>query len=115
MLSRPLRLAFQTNRLWPEHDEEAIALATELKDTHALAVPLFHAAFLSHFECHSAEVERLACGLNLLELATRQNFALWLTAGEVLLGWARGASGCTAEASHGSRTDAGLSRRRFDA
>jgi hypothetical protein len=73
----------------------AIALARELNDTHALAVALFHAAFLSHFERHSAEVERLAA--DLLELATRQNFALWLTAGEVLLGWARGVSGSTAE------------------
>jgi hypothetical protein len=73
----------------------AIALARELNDTHALAVALFHAAFLSHFERHPTEVERLAA--DLLELATRRNFALWLTAGEVLLGWARGVSGSTAE------------------
>jgi predicted ATPase len=73
----------------------AIALARELNDTHALAVALFHAAFLSHFERHSAEVERLAS--DLLELATRQNFALWLTAGEVLRGWARGVFGSPAE------------------
>ena len=95
MLSSPLRLAFRTNRLWPEHDEEGDRPGKELNDTHALAVALFHAAFLSHFERHSAEVEHLAA--DLLELATRQNFALWLTAGEVLLGWARGVSGSTAE------------------
>ena len=53
----------------------AIALARELNYNHALAVALFHAAFLSHFERHSAEVERLAS--DLIELATRQNFALW--------------------------------------
>jgi hypothetical protein len=75
--------------------KRAISLARELNDTHALAVALFHAAFLSHFERHPAEVERLAA--DLIELATRQNFALWLTAGEVSLGWARGVSGSTAE------------------
>jgi tetratricopeptide (TPR) repeat protein len=74
---------------------EAIALAKELNDTHALAVALFHAGFLGHFERNPAEVERLAS--DLIELSTRQNFALWLTAGEILRGWARSAFGDTAE------------------
>ena len=74
---------------------EAIALAKELNDTHALAVALFHGGFLGHFERNPAEVERLAS--DLIELSTRQNFALWLTAGEIFRGWARSASGSTAE------------------
>jgi serine/threonine protein kinase/tetratricopeptide (TPR) repeat protein len=73
----------------------AIGLARELNDTPALAVALFHAAFLGHFERNPVEVERLAS--DLIELSTRQNFALWLTAGEVLRGWARSVSGCPAE------------------
>ncbi len=34
---------------------------------------------------------------DLIELSTRQNFATWLAAGEVLRGWARSARGNTAE------------------
>ena len=74
---------------------EAISLAKELNDTHALALALFYAAFLGHFERNPAEVERLAS--DLIELSTRQNFALWLTGGAILRGWARSASGDTAE------------------
>jgi predicted ATPase len=33
----------------------------------------------------------------MIELCTRQNFAFWLPAGEILRGWARSASGNTAE------------------
>jgi predicted ATPase len=40
-------------------------------------------------------VERLA--LELTELATRQNFVIWLPVGAVLRGWARSASGDTDE------------------
>jgi predicted ATPase len=40
-------------------------------------------------------VERLAS--EVIELSTRQNFALWLASGEVLRGWARSASGDTTE------------------
>jgi predicted ATPase len=69
---------------------EAIALAKELNDMPALAVALFFAGHLAHFEGNRAEVERLA--LDLIELATRQNFALWLPIGAVLRGWARTAS-----------------------
>src|SRR4030095_6756984 len=35
----------------------------------------------------------------LIELSTRHNFALWLALGEILGGWARSASGSTAEGS----------------
>jgi len=40
-------------------------------------------------------VERYAS--DLIELSTRQNFSLWLAGGEVFRGWARSASGSTAE------------------
>ena len=40
-------------------------------------------------------MERLAS--DLIELSTRQNFAHWLAVGEILRGWARSASGDTAE------------------
>ncbi|MBV8276447.1 MAG: hypothetical protein JO170_14465 [Verrucomicrobia bacterium] len=74
---------------------EAISLARELNDMHALAVALFLAAILAHFERNPAEVERLAS--DLIETSTRQNFAMWLAGGKVLRGWARSASGSTAE------------------
>jgi hypothetical protein len=74
---------------------EAIPLAKELNDMPALAVALFFAAHLAHFEGNCAEVERLA--LDLIELSTRQNFAIWLPIGAILRGWARSASGDTDE------------------
>jgi predicted ATPase len=74
---------------------EAISLAKELNDMNGLALALWLAAFLAHFEHNPAEVERLAS--DLIELSTRQNFAIWLAAGDVLRGWARSASGDTAE------------------
>jgi hypothetical protein len=70
---------------------EAISVATELSDTHALALALFHAASLGHFDGDPAEVERLTA--DLIEVSTRQDFALWLTAAEILRGWARSTSG----------------------
>ena len=72
---------------------EAIPLAKELNDMPALAVALFFAAHLAHFGGNHAEVERLA--LDLIELSTRQNFAIWLPIGAILRGWARSASGDT--------------------
>jgi serine/threonine protein kinase/tetratricopeptide (TPR) repeat protein len=74
---------------------EAIALAKELNDTYALAVALFHAAFLAQFERDHLEVQRLAS--ELIELSTRQSFAVWLTGGEVFRGWAHSISGRTEE------------------
>ena len=74
---------------------EAIALAKELNDMHGIAESLFFGACLGHYERNAAEVERLAS--DLIELSTRQNFAFWLAGGAVLRGWARSASGDTAE------------------
>jgi predicted ATPase len=74
---------------------EAISLAKELRDTHALAVALFLAGSLAHYERNPAEVERHTS--ELVELSTRQNFALWLNGGELLRGWARCASGRIAD------------------
>jgi predicted ATPase len=74
---------------------EAISLAKELKDIHALVMALWYAGCLSHFEHNPAEVERLAS--DALEFSTRQNFVSWLPGEAVLRGWARSASGDTAE------------------
>jgi serine/threonine protein kinase len=73
----------------------AIVLAKELDDMAALGLALYWAGLLAHFERNAAEVERLA--LDLIELCTRQTFASWLPGGVVLRGWARSASGDTAE------------------
>jgi predicted ATPase len=74
---------------------EAISLATELNDMHALAVALYWSGWLAHFEGNPGEVARLAS--DLIELSTRQNFAFWLAGGEILRGWTRSASGDEAE------------------
>jgi predicted ATPase len=74
---------------------EAISLAKGLNDMQALVLALYWAAFLAHCERNPAEVER--CASNMIELSTRQNFATWLPHADVLRGWARGASGDTAE------------------
>jgi predicted ATPase len=74
---------------------QAISLAKELNDTNALALALWLGGFLAHFERNPVEVDRLAS--DLIELSTRQDFALWLAAGDVLRGWARSASGAPAE------------------
>jgi tetratricopeptide (TPR) repeat protein len=74
---------------------EAISLAKELNDLHGLAASLWFACLLSHCERNPAEVHRLAS--ELIELCTRQNFALWLAGGEVFRGWARSVSGDTEE------------------
>jgi predicted ATPase len=74
---------------------EAVTLAKDLNDMHALAVALWLAAVLGHFERNPAKVDRLAS--DVIELSTRQNFAQWLAAGKVLRGWAYSASGDTGE------------------
>jgi hypothetical protein len=74
---------------------EAILLAKELKDMHALAHPLSWAAMLGYFERKPAEVERLAS--ELIELSTRHNLAYWLATGAMWRGWALSVSGNTAE------------------
>ena len=69
----------------------------------ALAVALCFAAVLAHFERNPAEVERLAS--DLIELSTRQNFALWL-AEERFFAAGRAALPVTQlKASRGSRTE----------
>ena len=73
----------------------AIVLAKELNDMAALGLALYWAGLLAHFEGNAAEVERLA--LESIELCTRETFASWLPGGVVLRGWARSASGDTAE------------------
>jgi tetratricopeptide (TPR) repeat protein len=75
--------------------EEAISLAKELNDRNALALALNWAAMLGNCERNLAEVDRLAS--ELIELSTRQNFALWLAVGTIWRGWARSAAGDTAE------------------
>ena len=60
-----------------------------------LGLALWFTGFLGHFERNPGEVERVAS--DLIELSTRQNFASWLAGGEVLRGWARSASGDTAQ------------------
>ena len=74
---------------------EAISLAKELNAMHGLAEALCFATHLAHYERDPAEAESLAS--ELIELSTRQNFAFWRAAGEILRGWARSASGHTAE------------------
>ena len=74
---------------------EAISLAKELNDVHGLAAALYFAACLGHFERNPAEVE--SCASNMIEVSTRENFALWLAIGVVYRGWARSALANTAE------------------
>jgi serine/threonine protein kinase len=74
---------------------EAISLAKKQNDMHGLAVALYLAACLEHFERNADEAERLAS--DFIELSTRHNFALWLPIGAILRGWARSASGNSTE------------------
>jgi predicted ATPase len=75
--------------------DEGISIAKELKDRNALAFALAWAAGLAAAERNPAEVDRLAS--DLMELSTRHNFVLWLALGTIWHGWARSASGDTAE------------------
>ena len=54
---------------------------------HGLAVVLYFATIVRTLERDPAKVERWAS--ELVELCTRQGFALWLAGGEMLRGWAR--------------------------
>jgi predicted ATPase len=74
---------------------EAIALAKKLDVAHGIAESLYFSACLSHYERDPAGVERLAS--DLIELSIRQDFALWLSRGTILRGWARSASGNTVQ------------------
>jgi adenylate cyclase len=75
--------------------DKAISLARELKDTHALANALGWAAGLAILERNPAEVDRLAS--ELIEISGRHNFEHWVAIGAIRRGWARSASGYTAE------------------
>jgi tetratricopeptide (TPR) repeat protein len=75
--------------------DEAIALAMQLNDINALALALNWAAALAESQRNPAEVDRLAS--DLIELSTRHNFFYWLAVGAIRRGWARSASGDTAE------------------
>ena len=55
----------------------------------------FTQRYLGYRERDLAEVERLAS--ELIELSTQQNFAHFLAVGTILRGWARSASGSTAQ------------------
>ena len=61
----------------------------------ALAISLGWAAGMAANERNPAEVDRFAS--DLIELSTRDNFVFWLAIGTVWRGWARSASGNTAE------------------
>jgi adenylate cyclase len=74
---------------------EAISLAEELDDMHGLVLALFYAGMRGHFEGDPVEMER--CASALVELSTLHNFATWLPGGAILRGWARSASGDTAQ------------------
>jgi hypothetical protein len=50
---------------------------------------------LGYYERNASEVERLTSYL--IELSTRQNFAFYLSVGEILRGWLRSCVGRTAE------------------
>jgi len=75
--------------------EEAISLANQLRDSHALAQALYFSVMLAYYERNASEVERLTS--NLMELSTRQNFAFYLPVGEILRGWLCSSAGRTAE------------------
>jgi predicted ATPase len=74
---------------------EAILVAKKLNNMHALAHALWHAGILAYLEHNPAEAERLAS--EVIELSTGQNSAPLLRRAAVLRGWARSASGDTAE------------------
>jgi hypothetical protein len=65
---------------------EALALAKKLNNMHGIAQALHFAACLNHYGRDPAEVERLAS--DLIDLATRQNLAIWLARGTILRSWA---------------------------
>jgi serine/threonine protein kinase len=75
--------------------DEGILIAKELKDVNALALAVQWAAILANLERNPAQVDRLAS--DLIELCTRHNFVYWLATGAIWRGWARSASGDTAE------------------
>ena len=74
---------------------EAISLAKKLNDTNALAIALGWAAGIAYSQRNPAEADRLASDLT--ELATRHHLVYFLNISAIGRGWARSASGNTAE------------------
>jgi hypothetical protein len=74
---------------------EAMSLAKELNDTYGLAVALNLSATLAHLERNLADVQHYSS--DLIELSTRHHFVQWIATGAIYRGWARSASGETAE------------------
>jgi predicted ATPase len=70
---------------------EAISLAKELNDTHAVANALMAKAVLNYYERCPAETERLVS--EAVEMSTRQSFSQWLTYAKICRGWTRSALG----------------------
>ena len=60
-----------------------------------LAAALRFSACIAHYSRNTTEVERFAS--DLIELSTRHQFASWLAMGAIFRGWARSASGDTAQ------------------
>jgi tetratricopeptide (TPR) repeat protein len=75
--------------------DEGISIAKELKDTNALVLALTFAARQAYLERDPVEVDRFAS--EVIGLSTRHNFVPSLAFGATLRGWARSASGNTAE------------------
>jgi hypothetical protein len=75
--------------------DEGIAIAKELKDMNTLALALSWSAVLAMYERDPAEVDRFAS--EVIELSTRHNFVYWPAPAEIYRGWARSASGDTAQ------------------
>jgi tRNA A-37 threonylcarbamoyl transferase component Bud32/tetratricopeptide (TPR) repeat protein len=75
--------------------DEAISIAKALNDKNALAAALSGAASLAVDQRVPADVDRFAS--DLIELSTRHHFAHWLAEAAICRGWARSASGDSAE------------------
>ena len=88
-------MASRRHRLLPGDDSGSDLTSKKLNDTNALALALENAAILAFFERNPAEVDRFAS--DLMQLSTRHNFSHFLAVGAIYRGWARSASGNTAE------------------
>ena len=80
---------------------------------HGIAEALYFAAVNEHFQRNPAEVERLAS--ELVELSTRQNFALWLIAGRCFVVGRAALPVTQPKVSRGSKRRTRLSSNRWDA
>jgi serine/threonine protein kinase/predicted ATPase len=74
---------------------EAVSVAKQLHDMHALVLVLYWSTYLACLEGDFAKVGRLAS--DLMETSMRLTFATWLPHARVLRGWARSVSGSIAE------------------